>query len=473
MRRGPGMGRLKSGVLVMGGLVAAGGFAIDCGLLPGGAGKGGMAARAQEANGVAPVAVRIPSEREPLSRPPAPAPGAAVHTLGDHLKVTLFERIDALTDNQNSPRTGSPGFVERTELTGEYVVQQNGYIVLPFLGAVEVEGRNTDQVTGALEAAFRQALRREGSASVVLADREPVYVIGGGKTGTFKYTPGMTVLHAVALAGAGNDDRSDLYAHTEYVRELERLQKAVKRLAQLLANAEVLGAERAGRPAEAPGRLIELAGAKEAKRLIEEAARVRKLLLDSKQPQIVMAQTALAAARREHVGHVQKLELAETHARAKQKRRDMLTELRRQDSGTAYNLLQMQSEVADIEARKQEESILIAQSEARIAQAAQAVAKLELDMRLELENEILSTDAAIVELEATVAGSRRLMADLRAASFRLATAGKSVAYEIVRRGRQGSQRLAAQEMTELLPGDLVRLSIAGDGKEADSWRPEL
>jgi exopolysaccharide production protein ExoF len=408
---------------------------------------------------------KAPFEQSDLSRPPVSAPGKARYAIGDRLKITLFEHVDEPGGNADS-RADSPAFVERVELTGEYVVQQSGYIVLPLIGAVEMEGLTTEQAAHALEAAFRRSMRRQASAGVRLVDREPVYVVGGNiKSGVFKFTPGMTVLHAVALLGAGNDERSDLYAHTEYVRELERLQKSTERLAQLLARAEALDAERANRSAQLPSRLIELVGVKKAKKALKAAVTVRKLLLDSQKPQIAMAETELAAARRERVNHTQKIEVLEENSKLKYARRNMLVELRRHGSGNVYKLLQIEGEVSEIEVRKQEERLLLSQSESRVAKAEQSLAKLEADRRFALDNELLAANSGVAELESTVSASRRLCADLRSAFYRMTTAGRNVSFEIIRRGREGAQRIKAVETTELAPGDLVKLSIAGRDEE--------
>ena len=132
---------------------------------------------------------KIPIDRHTVAQPAPLSNSPVKYSLGDRLKVTLFENVD-LSDEEhaNLPATG---LVERTELTGEYVVQENGYISLPLLGAVEVEGKSVEEVAESLQAAFKQWMARPAKASVVLMDREPIYLVGKGtKPGTFKYSPG-------------------------------------------------------------------------------------------------------------------------------------------------------------------------------------------------------------------------------------------------------------------------------------------
>src|SRR5258708_1362799 len=166
--------------------------------------------------------------------------------------LTVFEGL-CLKD------LGKPPFMEgnKSPLEGipVNIVQQKGYIVLPLLGAIEIEGLSTEEVVRALQAAFKRSMRRVAKASVMLIDREPVYVVGKGiKPGAFKFSPGMTVLHAVALTGTVKDQNSDLYAHTEYARGLERLKIATQRLKKQLGQAAALRAQQSGQSPEIPAR---------------------------------------------------------------------------------------------------------------------------------------------------------------------------------------------------------------------------
>jgi exopolysaccharide production protein ExoF len=411
---------------------------------------------------VIPASLRnIPVESEPPAQP-AISPNSTVRfSLGDRLKINLFERVDLSDDEQiNIPTTG---LVERTELTGEYIVQQNGYIVLPLLGAIEIEGRSTEQVVRALQAAFIQSMRRGAKASVMLVDREPVYVVGRGiKPGAFKFSPGMTVLHAVALTGTGNDQNSDLYAHTEYARGLERLEIATHRLKKQLAQAAALRAQQSEQSPEIPAGLVELVGAQEARKLVDSAVGVRKLIVAAMQPQIAAYQAALAAARQEAASHTTRIALLEEHVKIDVQRRDMLVNIRKQNDGLGYPLLQMENEVASIKEKTQEAVASLSKAQDNIAQAEQNLAKLEANTKLELQNEIIATDNDIAEQEATLKAARRLTSDLRIASLRMASTGQDLSYEIIRRGRSGSSRLKADQTAELVPGDLIKVISTGD-----------
>src|SRR5215208_1431318 len=61
------------------------------------------------------------------------------YSIGDKLKITFFEQL------QSGPKLLS-ALIERPELTGEYVVQQDGHVFLPLLGPIEVFGQTTQSL---------------------------------------------------------------------------------------------------------------------------------------------------------------------------------------------------------------------------------------------------------------------------------------------------------------------------------------
>src|SRR3954466_15707033 len=82
--------------------------------------------------------------------PTPPTGGLAIgqdtpaYAIGDRLKITFFERVGA------GPTGGSLGtLIERTELSGEYVVQQDGSVFLPLGGPPPGGGPTPPQIEGA------------------------------------------------------------------------------------------------------------------------------------------------------------------------------------------------------------------------------------------------------------------------------------------------------------------------------------
>ncbi len=120
-------------------------------------------------------------------RPPAPDQ-AAVATgadyqlaAGDRLKIGTF---------------GHPDF------SGEFQVDGEGNIAFPLLGAVTADGRTADELRDDLAVALNASYIVEPQVSVEVLTFRPFFVLGQVNTpNAFAYRPGMTVRHAVAMAG--------------------------------------------------------------------------------------------------------------------------------------------------------------------------------------------------------------------------------------------------------------------------------
>jgi protein involved in polysaccharide export with SLBB domain len=138
-------------------------------------------------------------------------------SVGDQLKVTVFERLE---DFGGPGKTGKPsvGLVEQTMVSGEYLVEESGHVALPLLGAISASDLTIGHLTREIRRAYGAVFHRDAMVSVTITERRPVYLLGPGfKAGAYKFTPGMTVLHLLALAGA-DDDRRDVYLQSERVR---------------------------------------------------------------------------------------------------------------------------------------------------------------------------------------------------------------------------------------------------------------
>lgn len=100
---------------------------------------------------------------------------------GDRLRVSVFNR---------------------EELTGEFTVGTQGRISYPLVGEVEVTGQTVPEFTSRLSEQLRNGYVRDPIVSVEVAQYRPFYILGEvNRPGAYPYSPGMTVMGAVATAG--------------------------------------------------------------------------------------------------------------------------------------------------------------------------------------------------------------------------------------------------------------------------------
>ncbi len=100
---------------------------------------------------------------------------------GDKLRVSVFNR---------------------EELTGEFTVGTQGRISYPLVGEVNAAGQTIPEFTTQLTERLRNGYVRDPIVSVEVAEYRPFYILGEvNNPGAYPYSPGMTVMGAVATAG--------------------------------------------------------------------------------------------------------------------------------------------------------------------------------------------------------------------------------------------------------------------------------
>jgi polysaccharide biosynthesis/export protein ExoF len=384
--------------------------------------------------------------------------GALVLALGDRLKVSFFEKVEA-ADDAPSGNAAASNIVERVELTGEYVVQQDGNLFLPLVGPTAVAGKTTQQVQDAMRKAFQRTFGRDAKISLVIVEREPVYVVGPiARPGAFKYSPGMTVLHAIALAGGFEGASADVMQYLEAMRETERVQKTVERLKILLARSAVLMGERLGQQTESSPRLIELAGAAAAEALLADVARVRKLAAASREAQIAALDAVISATRKELKSLHARSALIQANIDARQERLNELSSLRDRGSGSGFTLLQARTDVGDVQERLQDIWVAVSRAELRLAQSEQERVKVLTDAEIDRDRDLLQTESEIAQEVVALGMSRHLVSTITKKSYNLPGAKPDVSFRIVRRSPAGPIDLVSDETSPLMPGDLINIS---------------
>ena len=393
------------------------------------------------------VALRV-SEIESLA---ANDSNSFVLLLGDRLKISFFETLEA-------GRDAGLTHVERVELSGEYTVQQDGNMFLPLLGSTTAAGMDLKQLQAQLGVAYSSLFGRAAAVSVLLVEREPVYVVGPVlRPGTFKFAPGITVLHAVAMSGGLDNGTAEVSQFLELLRERERMQRAMERIKILLARSAVLRAERAGATPEAIPRLIELAGKANAARLLGEVANMRKLAARSLKAQVASLEATIEAGKKELPLLHTRVDHLKSNIANRLERLTVVRQLHERGNSGGIQVNQAQSDLDDVHERMQETLAAITRTEQRIAQTMQEKVKLLIDAQIELERDLHATETEIAQEEVTLSMVRNVVSALTRTSDTPLVGKAKVSFDIVRRTSSGVEELSATETSVLQPGDLVRV----------------
>jgi len=394
---------------------------------------------------------------------PAPAPTgltASTYAVGDRLKIAFFEEV---------PGSGAPGsmagLIERSELSGDYVVQTDGSVTLPLVGSLAMVGQTVAQIE---EAATAEYTRRWGGGpirvAIHLVDREPVYVSGPvPKPGTYKFVPGMTVIHALTLAD-GDVPSADQWKLLDTTRERERLNKSSERIRRLQAKAEVLRAEREGRDPSATLQLASTNGDAPAPELIATESNFRSLERQRRELQLAAADRIAAQAKAELVLLREKLAHHEAVLREKFDRVNEVQALKARGATTDMVIHMARSELGEARGRWHEARLIVAQTERRLSDSAQEKARITVEATIDRERELKDIAQAVAEEEITRATIGHLLAT---STFAVPEARRyPLSYHILRRTQAGLRRIPAEDVTELEPGDVVlvandRAAVAG------------
>lgn len=121
-------------------------------------------------------------------------------------------RVDATGSTQNATsatayRLGSGDKVSvnvfgESELSGEFLVGDDGQVDLPLIGAVQATRQTVNEFQTAVVARYSQGYLKDPKISVSVLNYRPFFITGEvGKGGEYPYKAGLTIQDAVAIAG--------------------------------------------------------------------------------------------------------------------------------------------------------------------------------------------------------------------------------------------------------------------------------
>ncbi|MGO4839615.1 polysaccharide biosynthesis/export family protein, partial [Rhizobiaceae sp. 2RAB30] len=140
------------------------------------------------------------------------------------------------------------GMYERWDaLGGDFVVSQDGAVVMPVIGPVPVGDLDTNGLAAEIGKRLQEklALVDKPDTTVEILDYPPIYVVGDvAKPGEYRYREGMIVLQALALSGGRSRGRAQ--ASQDEARLVSELQSTDTGILRSTARIARLEAEKQG-----------------------------------------------------------------------------------------------------------------------------------------------------------------------------------------------------------------------------------
>jgi protein involved in polysaccharide export with SLBB domain len=378
-------------------------------------------------------------------------PAAFEFAVGDRLSIRLFERY------KSDDGTGTAAsLIEIPEVSGEYVVQENGTIFLPFLGELSFAGQSQQALREEVSQRFQRIHGRSVEFTVRIVERDPVYVTGAVTSpGAYRHVPAMTVLHALTLAGSLLGTGGDVWRRFDLGRERERLRQTELTLARLDAKSAVLEAEAANREPNPPASLVAMVGQDRARKLLQEALHMRtlerqqaraedkahKLIIDKLEAELSVMKEALAEAEKTIAVRAKRVEsIADLHGKG------LANE-------TTYNMVG--DALSDARKNWHEMRMAFASVQRSLVEAQQVRQRLVLDDLLERERERAELKAQIADHKATRETITQML--LGANDYPSAPSDGNVKIIVLRRSVDGLDEIQLDEHALLKPGDLIEI----------------
>lgn len=361
---------------------------------------------------------------------------------GDKLKVNIYGRDD---------------------LTAEYTINDQGKLDIPTLGAFDAAGRTAADVQAELLSRLETLLRRPGYASIEVKERRPVYILGlVNKPGSYAFSPGMAVIHATAVAGGTVESLSRTSLQTEALREASKMRTARNELERLYARRARLEADRdESEKIQIPDELSNLAGPDRAADLI----RSEQDLLDRQREAVQRQQDALKFSIKE--GRVELSSYESQISNLTEQRRlrmqalDTIKSLSVKGLTTQQRLIDSQLLLTSVDRDSQYAVANLARSRQTLQQAERELAMLRLDRRVAINKELQDVDSSLASQREALETAKRVVAKVSSvpASALMRDDQPVYRYEITRKGPDGKLvTMAADELSPLLPGDVIRVT---------------
>jgi len=404
----------------------------------------------------------------PISTSTEPPAVRAKHfEIGDKLKLAFFENVEDVERNKWGNAAGT-GFQQHPELSGDYSVQEDGTISVPVLGMFKVLDLTLQELQAQMAVAFNKALGRKGFVTIMSIDRPPIYVLGPVKNpGSYTYSPGMTVLHAITLAGGfPREDGNEPWQKLEKIREQTKRYGTLESISELLTRQAVLKSERDRGNPTPPPQLVELVGPAKAAAMMSAEVDRRSGIVTARMAQLQSAVQAVKMAQQEVdllAAKSRTVDAMDANVEALKKHADALSDLNRKGIIANYQVIDARTHVADAERNRQDVVSQLAQAKERLAAAQQAQATLEANTRSEVDTQLLTLSQQIADAGRENRASEGILGALRVQY--LTSPASAIGYQIVRQTSKGPVAYTATGMSTLIPGDLVQVSTTEDNAD--------
>ncbi|WP_137131349.1 polysaccharide biosynthesis/export family protein [Rhizobium sp. FY34] len=349
-------------------------------------------------------------------------------------------------------------------LSGDYSIGPSGALSLPFIGDLDAAGKTPAEVAAAIGARLQAtfALRNLPSASVEVAEFRPVFLAGDVHTpGEYPFSPNLTVLKAVSLAGGLRRSDSGQRFARDFINARGEMVVYDSQRARLIARHARLTAEMTGAAEITMPKELEKVG--NASALIGSETALMKQRRDRYELQLKALGNLKALLDSEVQSLTRKAETQNRQLDIAQEDRDKISRLSEQGLALSSRLLSSEERTAEVQSNLLDIDTNILRAKQQISQADQDEINLRNDWQAQRAKDMQDTEAELEKLNLQIGTNRQLMAEALAQSaealkFDPSGGSATIRYSIVRDDGEGPKEIAASETSRLLPGDVIKVT---------------
>ena len=354
---------------------------------------------------------------------------------------------------------------QREDLSGTHQIGDNGMISLPLLGRLPAAGSTLYALEKSVSEAIERLSERTENVIIEIPARRPIYIVGlVNNPGAYTFAADMTVLHAVALGGGMYrlDERAG--GLTGASRESAQLSQSVLRLKRALALHARLQAERdAETVLEPPKQLVALEGGVGAQQYMTRQLQIMKKRAEARDTQ-ALSQVKAAGLTKQEIKKLKEQEnLIFEQIKLASGELEAINKLKQKGLIGRSDLFTIQRVIANLEADRREVQARIVRTQRNSLESEERYQLLGINQKLTLEQELIQAKFDIAANESAIQASQWIVGELTSAAQQEDKGLKSITveYQIIRTVDKVRYKLAAQELTALCPGDIVRVQPAG------------
>jgi protein involved in polysaccharide export with SLBB domain len=353
------------------------------------------------------------------------------------------------------------------ELSGEYTVGANGEISIATIGEIPVDGLSTREAAGRISERFSRAgLSDKLGTSVEILQSRPVYILGDvQKPGEYPFRPGITVLQAVSLAGGWLrfNDPGLMRLERDSINIKGEMRNLVRRYYQLIARRSRLNAEllmkndvrfspELERQAQTDRGLMQL---------INEERSLLSLRVDAMRSQIERLEHARDLYKREIEAVSRQIQANKAQYDSVGKELAEVNDLYKRGLTTTARQMGLVRMQVQIEMNEQGFQTLILRARQNISQVEQKIFDLKSERNASLTAELQKTRLDLDDVNVKFETNQSLLVEANVVVPTMVGTSDGVvdlrSLTVVRVRDGKAQTIEADEHTELLPGDVLRV----------------